>query len=63
MICLENLTTLLFRYRIIISYAIMPETENRTLEEIEAHFSDKTKKWTDTNVQKIQTITAEGVSA
>lgn len=34
-------------------YNILPDTENRTLEEIELHFSDKTKKITDRNIAKI----------
>lgn len=35
----------------------MPETENRTLEEIEAHFSDKTRSITETTVRRIDAVT------
>lgn len=30
----------------------MPETEGRSLEDIELHFSDKSKKFTDWNIAK-----------
>lgn len=33
-------------------YKILPETEGRTLEDIEMHFSDKTKKLTDHKISK-----------
>lgn len=33
-------------------YFILPETEDRTLEEIELHFSDNSKKLTDRNIVK-----------
>lgn len=33
-------------------YFILPETENRTLEEIEKHFSENSRKLTDRNIQK-----------
>lgn len=32
------------------SYNILPKTENRSLEDIEKHFADSRKKWTDTNI-------------
>lgn len=32
------------------TYNVLPETEGRTLEDIERHFSDKTKKLTDHNI-------------
>lgn len=38
----------------------MPETENRTLEEIEAHFSDKTRSITETTVRRIDAVTITG---
>lgn len=47
---------------IIISLAIMPETENRTLEEVEAHFSDKTIKLTNTNVKRIRITKSNGAA-
>lgn len=34
-------------------YFILPETENRTLEEIEVHFSDDSKKITDWKIGKL----------
>lgn len=34
-------------------YNILPETENRSLEDIEIHFSDKTKKLTDYKIAKL----------
>lgn len=33
-------------------YLIFPETEKRSLEDIEYHFSDPTKKWTDIYIRK-----------
>lgn len=33
-------------------YLIFPETEKRSLEDIEIHFSDPTKKWTDIHIRK-----------
>lgn len=35
---------------LILMYNIMPETENRTLEDIELHFSDNSKRLTDRNI-------------
>lgn len=40
-------------FGVILIYKIMPETENRTLEDIEMHFSDKTKKITDRKIAKV----------
>lgn len=34
-------------------YKILPETENRTLEEIELHFADNSKKLTDREIANI----------
>lgn len=39
---------------LILMYKILPETENRTLEDIEMHFSDNSKKLTDRKISKIQ---------
>ncbi|XP_055305851.1 facilitated trehalose transporter Tret1-like [Sitodiplosis mosellana] len=37
---------------LILMYKILPETENRTLEDIEMHFADKSKKITDRKIDK-----------
>lgn len=34
-------------FRLILMYNILPETEGRTLEDIEIHFADNTRKLTD----------------
>lgn len=34
-------------------YFFIPETEKRTLEEIEAHFSDNSKSFSDINIRKL----------
>lgn len=38
--------------RFITMYLWLPETEKRSLEDIEIHFSDPTKKWTDIYIRK-----------
>lgn len=38
---------------LILMYNILPDTDNRTLEEIELHFADNSKKITDRKIQKI----------
>lgn len=38
---------------LILMYNIMPETENRTLEDIEFHFSDNSKKLTDRKIARV----------
>lgn len=44
-------------------FQALPETENRTLEEIELHFSDNKRKITDRHIKKINQTTFEnGVS-
>lgn len=40
-------------YSFIAIYLVLPETEERSLEEIEAHFSDKTKGLFDINIRKL----------
>lgn len=42
-------------------FFILPETENRTLEDIELHFSDNSKKITDRKIQKLRKIKAKDV--
>lgn len=37
---------------LILMFNILPETENRSLEDIERHFADDTKKWTDWRIPK-----------
>lgn len=39
---------------LVLMYKIMPETENRSLEDIEMHFSDNSKKLTDRKIAKQQ---------
>lgn len=41
---------------LILMYKILPETENRTLEDIEKHFSDDSKKITDYKIPKSKWI-------
>lgn len=41
-------------FGLILMCQILPETENRTLEDIEMHFSDNSKKLTDRKISKIQ---------
>lgn len=38
----------------VLMYKILPETEGRTLEEIELHFSDKSKRITSHRISKIE---------
>lgn len=38
-------------------YKILPETENRTLEDIELHFSDNSRKLTDRHIYKSKSST------
>lgn len=45
---------------IILMYQIMPETEGRTLEDIEMHFSDNSKKITDRNIVKMNATEQNG---
>lgn len=37
---------------LVVGYFIIPETENRTLEDIELHFSDNSRNLTDRKIQK-----------
>lgn len=37
---------------LIVLFNILPETENRSLEDIERHFADDTKKWSDWQIPK-----------
>lgn len=43
-------------YSFIVAYFILPETENRTLEEIELHFSDNSKSLIDINICRIDSV-------
>lgn len=44
---------------IVLIYKIMPETENRTLEDIEMHFSDNSKRITDRKIAKVSSDDGE----
>lgn len=50
---LTLLNCMIAGFGIVLIYLIMPETENRTLEDIEMHFSDNTKKITDRKIARI----------
>lgn len=39
-------------FGLVVGFFIIPETENRTLEDIELHFSDNDRKLTDRKIQK-----------
>lgn len=43
---------IIIAFGLVLMYKILPETENRTLEDIETHFADKTKKLTDRKILK-----------
>lgn len=43
----------IFAVGLILMYKILPNTENRTLEDIEMHFSDNSKKLTDRKIARI----------
>lgn len=45
---------LISAFGLILMYKIMPETENRSLEDIEAHFSDRSKSLTDRKIARIE---------
>ncbi|XP_055303166.1 facilitated trehalose transporter Tret1-like [Sitodiplosis mosellana] len=44
---------IIIAFGLILMYKILPETENRTLEDIEMHFSDNSKKLTDRKIPKL----------
>lgn len=50
---MENVNEIRFSY-LIFQYKIMPETENRSLEDIEMHFSDNSKRITDRHIAYVQ---------
>lgn len=37
-------------------YKFLPETENRTLEDIELYFTDSRRKWTDIKIVKQKSV-------
>lgn len=49
--CIQSNFFFFFR-SLIVTYNTLPETEGRTLEDIEVHFSDNQKKFTDRNIMK-----------
>lgn len=42
----------IYLFRFVVMYLILPETEGRSLEDIELHFSDNTKQFTDIDIHK-----------
>ena len=44
---------IIIAFGLILMYKILPETENRTLEEIELHFADNSKNLTDRKIAVI----------
>ncbi len=42
-------------------YKFIPETENRTLEDIELYFTDNRRKWTDIKIIKQKIVDDENV--
>lgn len=46
------LNCLIVAVGLVLIYKIMPETENRTLEDIELHFSDNSKRITDRKIER-----------
>lgn len=43
-------------FGLILMYNILPETEGRTLEDIELHFSDNSKNITDRKISKLKSM-------
>lgn len=43
----------------VIMFYILPETEGRSLEDVELHFSDNSRNWTDINIQIMSRHKAE----
>lgn len=41
---------------LVLMYKILPETENRSLEDIEIHFADKSKKITDCKIARASKV-------
>lgn len=46
----------IFICRLFIIYTFLPETENRTLEDIELYFTDNRRKWTDIKIVKQKSV-------
>lgn len=49
-------------HRFVVVFLILPETENRTLEDIESHFSDNTKGLTDRKIAKVVNVVTKNPS-
>lgn len=48
---IELIDAVFFIFRLIAMYFILPETEKRSLEDIELHYADETKKITDIHIR------------
>lgn len=44
-------------FRLIVIYQILPETEGRTLQDIEIHFADDSRKITDHHIARMSDVT------
>lgn len=51
--------SLILHFSFIVMYIILPETEDRSLEDIELHFSDNSKRLTDIHISKNRNQTNE----
>lgn len=50
---------MILHFSFIVMYIILPETEDRSLEDIELHFSDNSKRLTDIHISKNRNQTNE----
>lgn len=52
LVFINTFNSQLFIFRFILTWLLLPETENRTLEEIELHFSDNNRSIFDIQIKK-----------